>query len=735
MSRPVVFLCFFAVFCCKFYSQHTFVRNDSIKVFSGAGTLLNPWAGGINSTQFSSLDVDLDGIKDIVTFDKGSFKIRCFKNTGSANFTRYKHAPQFENFPEVTDWVLFKDYNNDGYEDLFTYTTGGVRVYKNTSATAGSLHFTLAYNLLYSDYQPAGPGPYILNLYVSPVGLPGLVDMDNDGDLDILTFSVFGTQIEYHENRAIELGLPLDSLKFFMVDNCWGDFSENTCSSNLNICPLFKKWQNVQNPAMKSNLHAGSCLMCLDNDGDGDQDVILGDISCDSVEFFRNGGSIANAHADTTSKSYPIAKPVKMPYFPCTYYVDTDNDGVRDLLVSPNITPASENFQSVWRFKNSGTDSNPLFTFLENNFLQDSMIDVGEGAYPAMVDENGDGLLDLVVGNYGYFNNPNYNSRLALLRNTGTAALPQFSLITRNYSSLGSFNIQNMAPAFGDLDGDGDADMLIGDYGGQLTYFENVAGMGNTANYVFSSSFYKSIDAGNNAMPQIVDVDRDGKNDILIGGRDGKVRYYKNTGTSTVPNFSSTATSAFLGGVNVSRPGYITGFAAPCLMDVNGSYELLVGCERGYLYRFTNVDLNLTGNFTLVDSIGWGISDGSKIAPAVGNINNDGMPDMILGNFCGGLSYYAGDSLLSGIQIHFNEEEISLYPNPAFSELTLSFENKTYSQRQINIIDLSGRIVKTLRTNLPVVKIDLGDVSGGMYFIQYKTNSGIEGSKRFIVSK
>lgn len=53
-------------------------------------------------------------------------------------------------------------------------------------------------------------------------------------------------------------------------------------------------------------MHSGSCLTCIDMDGDNDKDIIVGDISCDSVEYFRNGGSPSNAHIDFATKVFLI---------------------------------------------------------------------------------------------------------------------------------------------------------------------------------------------------------------------------------------------------------------------------------------------------------------------------------------------------------------------------------------------------------------------------------------------
>ena len=578
-------------------AQSVFYRDDSVKVYYGNEQLLNPWAGGLNSSIFSTTDLDFDGNKDLVVFDKESAKIRCFRNLSGPGYPLYKHAPQFEYaFPQVSDWFLLADYNADGKEDIFTYTTAGFRVFKNTSPNGGPLQFTLMYPLVYSNYNPGGT-PNWLNLYCSSIGFPAISDIDLDGDLDVLTFSVFGTTIEYHKNMAIELGLPPDSLHYEIIDDCWGDFAENSCATTLNACPNFVKWNTILNPAAKSNLHAGSCLTCFDGDGDGDKDLMLGDISCDSMDYYFNTGDALNAHVDSTTKVFPSSKPIKMSYFPCSYYLDTDNDGVRDLLASPLTPTAAENFNSTWRYKNTGTDLQPVFSFIENNFLQDSMLDFGTGAFPAIADENGDGLPDIFVGNTGYFVNPGLQSKIALLRNTGTLTHPAFTLTSRNYANLGSLNIQNMAPAFGDLDGDGDQDLLIGDYNGTLSYFQNTAGSGSPMNFVLVSAQWNNIDIGNNAMPQIIDVDRDGLKDLLIGGRNGKLSFFKNTGTTTVPVFSSTATNSFFGGVNVCKPLYITGFASPNLRDVNGTFELIVGSERGYIYRYGNIDGNLSGTF------------------------------------------------------------------------------------------------------------------------------------------
>ena len=177
-----------------------FVRNDNYIVLAENGdTLKNPWAGGFNSVQFSEIDINLDGIKDLFVFDRSGDRISTYINEGIANTVSYKHSPQYiTNFPAgLHDWALLRDYNCDGKMDIFSYSSGGMAIYKNTSDTI--LNFTLVTNLLKSDYQPN-----IINLYVSSVDIPVIDDIDGDGDLDVLTFGVIGPTIEYHKNLSIE---------------------------------------------------------------------------------------------------------------------------------------------------------------------------------------------------------------------------------------------------------------------------------------------------------------------------------------------------------------------------------------------------------------------------------------------------------------------------------------------------------------------------------------------------
>ncbi len=100
-------------------------------------TLEYPWVGGLNSPQFGKIDINLDGRKDLVIFDRQGNRILPFINNGIPDSVSYTFHPELASlFPPLHDWVYFYDYDCDGKEDIFTYGEGSIRVFHNISDTA-----------------------------------------------------------------------------------------------------------------------------------------------------------------------------------------------------------------------------------------------------------------------------------------------------------------------------------------------------------------------------------------------------------------------------------------------------------------------------------------------------------------------------------------------------------------------------------------------------------------------
>ena len=197
------------------YHDFGFARNFDIPVFGrGASALANPWGGGINSVRASEIDLNLDGIKDLFLFEKNGNRILPYINNGIANEISYRYAPEYKHyFPILHDWVILKDYNGDGKEDIFTYGLAGITVYKNVSDTA--LRFELVTTQLQSYYYNG-----YINIFSSPDDYLVIEDIDNDGDVDILNFMVLGRYIHFQKNYEIENSGNAENFDFRLADEC-----------------------------------------------------------------------------------------------------------------------------------------------------------------------------------------------------------------------------------------------------------------------------------------------------------------------------------------------------------------------------------------------------------------------------------------------------------------------------------------------------------------------------------
>ncbi|MCB0401101.1 MAG: T9SS type A sorting domain-containing protein [Flavobacteriales bacterium] len=721
------------------HAQLNFFRYDNIDVLKTNGdTLFNAWAGGFNSVQFSEVDLDLDGIKDLFVFDRTGNRMSTFINKGTPNQVDYKHNPLYLQFlPDMQHWVLFRDFNCDGKMDIFTYYSGGIRIYKNTSTSM--LSFAIEDSLVYSDYQPDSINPNLIPLYVSGADLPAIDDIDNDGDLDILTFDVAGTRVVYHKNMAMENYGTCDSTSFELKNNCWGYIKENPSS---NTVVLFDTCSfNVGSPEKFSggNKHSGSTLLTLDVDGNNSKDLVLGDVGTNNLSLLYNSDFSPNLTASSITSvdtAFPANNtstiPVDMYIFPAGFYLDVDNDNVKDLISSTNCSFNCLNDSNVWLYKNYNATNNPDFGFETNSFLQEQMIEVGEGAHPVFFDYNADGLLDMVVGTYGVFSTstvPNHTASLWLYENIGTANSPAFQLVTKDYLGISSINLDinfnqpavRLMPTFGDLDGDGDEDLLIGDFFGYLHFFENTAGMGNPAVFVLNQVQYQSIDVGLYAAPQLIDLNRDNLLDLVIGERYGNFRYYENTGTSTSPVFTKITDT--LGYVNTKRSYEFSGNSTPFIFDNAGQYMMLSGSVNGYIYHFGNIDGNLNGTFTLVDSTYLNIWEGSQTAIHGNDLDNDGTIDLLIGNYSGGVAFYKGDKPTAIDDIP-QLEEILLYPNPAYQTLNIDVRNNSLNQARLELIDLLGKSILETTLHSSRISLNISDLAHGVYLLKFSNEQG-----------
>ncbi|MGB0916077.1 MAG: T9SS type A sorting domain-containing protein, partial [Flavobacteriales bacterium] len=594
--------------------QLYFNRYDSVQVSEEDGLLDLPWTGGMNHPQFSNMDFNADGRNDLLIFDKSGDKIICLKMNES---NELEVAPEYRqmftnqhlpNRERLHDWVLLRDFNADGKNDIFTYSNGGLAVYRN-DGNADTLIFTLMTDKLLSDY---GQGD--INIYVSPTDLPAIMDVDGDTDMDLVTFSLFGTSAEYHQNQSIELYGHADSLIMVLADPCWGNFEEDpsTIAVNLNItCKGGNNGAIAEQAATNSGAHSGFTMLGLDMEGDGDQDLALSIVSFSTMNILTNGGDANSADMTEQDLTFPQnldnTDPIDIYTFPAAFLADVNNDGNDDILASPYQENNGHDHEGSYLYLNSSSTDFDL-NFVKNNFLQDEMIELGTAAYPVLFDYDQDGLQDLLVGNRGYFQSTGvYSSQLAYYRNTGTESDPAFTLQTRDLIDISQLSLGNVAPTFGDIDGDGDYDMIIGDATGRVHLFENSAGANNPCAFSLTVPAYMNIDiTGQFATPFLYDVDGDDLLDMVIGERNGNLSLYENDGTATSPNYVFADDN--WGGVDMRRNGLSFGYSAPFIFENEGEMQMLVGSESGVIDLYDQLTDVVNGPSQLVGQVGNGTS-------------------------------------------------------------------------------------------------------------------------------
>ena len=692
-------------------AQQGFKQSQDLVVKKNGVELLNPWAGGANVPQFSPIDLNADNVLDLMIFDKNGDQINCFINHGTEGLIDYHYAPEYNlRFPKLEDWVLLRDYNCDNKMDIFTSYNGGIRVYKNTSIDE-ELNFQLIGTIL----TDRGSGP--TNLYVSSVDIPHIGDIDYDGDLDILTFTIIGSHVEWHKNNSVEFFGTCDSVNFELEDECWGDFSENFSDNSVTLYDCEKSKNSANSIETR---HSGSTLTALDLNNDSYFELLLGDITFDNIVMLENSASSENALMINQVTAFPnYSESVNLSRFPAAYYFDFDNDSKKDLIVAPNGNNVSHNFENIWFYKNQSNDESVNLNLIARNALLDQMIEVGSGAHPVFFDYNNDDLIDIIVANYGYYTESgNYNSQLALYENIGSHSNPEFEWVTDDYSDLGTLNFENnIIPTFGDLDSDGDEDMIVGDSNGKIHLLKNIF-YNDASNFFIDEIEYFDIDIGSFASPFLIDLDRDGDLDLIIGSRQGQIFYYNNEGSPSEPNF--VLANEQFGNINLTDSIYGTAYTTPTIIDGESGYELFVGTEKGPMYHYTNIDDNLEGSFEEISDTIILYSKGIRSAPAVYDLNNDGWNDMLLGIYTGGVHLlWGGNTDISILETASNQ--IKIYPNPSEGIIQLDYNE---SLSYIEVYNIEGK----LSFKGPAKKtIDLSHLESGFYFVKIitKTNESL----------
>lgn len=530
--------------------------------------LKNPWAGGFNSVQFFSIDLDEDGKQDLVVFDRSAQHLKTFLKNAYGGFT---YSPGYQKrFPLIENWMNLLDYDGDGDKDLFTSTPGGIQVYPNLN-----------------NYFPKSTGTLkstglngLINIYVSATDIPAIADMDGDGDLDILAFESAGHFITYFENTG--------DLKYVTKSLNWGNFYLNDCQDiAFNVVP--ESVLSTQSTAAVQ--HAGNTLALWDPDKNGIFDLIIGHVGCPGFIYLKNEGTRDKPLFRAAEANFPVGSPHVVPSLASGSPIDLDGDGALDLMASshlPDLNPALET-ASYYHSENG------QLILKTKAFLQEEMIDVGDNASPVFFDVEGDGDLDLLIGSSTVTCYENVNGTLTFksrdfLLLTGASGI-QLQVVNsrlmlyyvkgsavfyRAYSGgqLGEEKPLTVVslretPRLYDINQDGSLELVVLDYLGATRVYDgedlskpyqrietafrgiayaDITGDGNAERITLDASGHVYVSGlglneqrlpfqvGQNAQISTADFNRDGKVDIVVGLASGGVQLFENTTDIIVPS-------------------------------------------------------------------------------------------------------------------------------------------------------------------------------------------------------
>ncbi len=704
-----------------------FRPTTSIPVADDQGALPLAWAGGLNSGQYHPIDLNEDGLEDLVIFDRTTDKVNTYLNQDN----RYVYSPQFEYlFPkDLNSWILLADYNCDGRQDLFANTTFGLKVYKNTFDE--KLGFQLQVDPLLTESTGL-----MVNLQISSSDMPAISDVDGDGDLDILIFNfATGGSVEFHQNQSMELDGTCNNLSYKKISSNYGNFQECNCG-------VYAFGETCADLGGRQSHAGGKSLLSFDQDHDGDHELVFGDEFCTNIAFLKNEGNQANAIFTQALLDYPsISDPVDFFIFPALYLIDANFDGKRDLIAAPNMF---ENLgrlvdfqQSSNLYLNQGASDSEEFEFQQKDWLQDEMLDFGEKAAPLFFDYDGDGDQDMLIGSRGNQIAGEFYAVFKLFENQGTPTAADFKIVDQDYLGLANLRLQDLKPSYADLNGDGRHDLIFAaaQSNGQTSifYYLNQQPVGFQAQSSDPETLSVIIQAGD--YPSFSDLDDDGWADLLMGKRTGRLEFWRNQANNT---FSFELINNALAGIEDDS---FKRELVPLNSDLNddGTPELITLDATGVMRVYTNFlsssesaplqqfDLVLQPQEQeLTQQSRWG--RGSSIASAS---LTPGLPFLVVGSNQGGLFLLENFSDDSGSSDPDRELALQLFPNPAQDLIQLR-ANQTFTWKLFNSL---GQLIfsgpdANFSNNYQFNGNTLGD---GVYLLKAVGTTGIEETEKLLI--
>jgi hypothetical protein len=244
----------------------------------------------------------------------------------------------------------------------------------------------------------------------------------------------------------------------------------------------------------------------------------------------------------------------------------------------------------------------------------------------AFGDLDADGDLDLICVSL---------YELTYFENRGTAYEPMFVTNHEIFDEINGYDIYPLDICLGDVDADNDLDILVGDLNGVIHLIENT-GQSNSPAY----TYYDIVVGVSSRRPSpcLTDLDADGDLDLVSGSEDGRIYYFVNSGTpqnySWVPNYASPFSSIDVG--DSSKPTLAD-------LDNDGDLDLTIGEEDDNLNFYRNTGNRISPSWRSEGSMYFGLTVDTQTSPELVDLNGDTKLDLIIGGVNG--RFYRYDNM------------------------------------------------------------------------------------------